>query len=255
MLTVIKMVLPMGKWVAEPELLVLMHGAGLSDATSAQFTAFYRSNPVLLDSMMAGAGAGAKGYDCIFVNKSRYMGKTEVRHYYLLPKPTATLRWATPAAQPVMREGRKRRQVVLTDVLISAFNAEYIQPTAHPSISAAAAQPKAAPTEHPPKAQRRIRSSSPRLSSTAASSALRFGDRYVCTLRAFVGRPVLTHFVAGTPQGWQIWAFGERLCAMPRQLVQHFSTALSARPGFKRNVQASSRRGDGEKVATGISTP
>ena len=65
MLTVIKKVMPSQKWVAEPVLLSMMQAAGLPAATSEHFSAFYKTHPGLLDSLMTGAGLQANGFDCI----------------------------------------------------------------------------------------------------------------------------------------------------------------------------------------------
>ena len=56
MLTVIKKVMPSPKWVAEHVLLSMMQAAGLPAATSEHFSAFYKTHPGLLDSLMTGAG-------------------------------------------------------------------------------------------------------------------------------------------------------------------------------------------------------
>ena len=81
MLAVIKEVLPPERWKAEPELLLTMQQKSVVTATQHHFTQFYQRYR-LLDALMNGAGAEAKGFQCIFVNRSRYRGTPAVRHYY-----------------------------------------------------------------------------------------------------------------------------------------------------------------------------
>ena len=182
MLAVIKEVLPAERWKAEPELLLMMQQKGVVTATQHHFTQFYQRYR-LLDSMMNGAGAEAKGFQCIFVNRSRYGGIPAVRHYYKLPSAKARLLYVSPKEQPEMREAPRRRQNLIDSSLIENYNKEYSVPPPPAAVPVLSVSPRAPPPKNAAKV-RRTRSASPRPSSTPAGSASKFGDRQVCAAAA-----------------------------------------------------------------------
>ena len=180
LLAVVKEVLPAAWWVAEPKLLSLLHRHGVDMAERGDFSAFFLANPGLLDRLMSGAGDAAKGYECIFVNLSQHEGTARVRHYYKLTNPTDALRYPSPAAQPTAtREGKPRRRRTLSARLIGDFNTEYHAPPPPPPGSTSKLFETDEPAAAAPKAQRRVRSLSPRPSSTSAGSYSKFGDKQV----------------------------------------------------------------------------
>ena len=195
MLAVIKEVLPPERWKAEPELLLTMQQRGVVTATQHHFTQFYQRYR-LLDALMNGAGAEAKGFQCIFVNRSRYRGMPAVRHYYKLPSPKARLLYVSPKEQPEMREAPLRRQNLIDSSLIENYMEYSVPPppAAAPVPSVLSVSPRAPPPKNPAKV-RRTRSVSPRLSATPAGSASKFGDRQVCAAAA----PLFSHLSPNQP--------------------------------------------------------
>ena len=182
LLAVVKEVLPAAWWVAEPTLLSLLHRHGVDKAERRDFSSFFRANPGLLDRMMSGAGDAAKGHECIFINLSQHGAEARVRHYYKLASSTDALRYPSPAAQPAAtREGKSRRRRTLSARLIDDFNTEYHAPPPPPPPLLLGSSSNFFETDEPvaPKARRRVRSLSPRPSSTSAGSYSKFGDKQV----------------------------------------------------------------------------
>ena len=96
MLAVVKALLPVDKWIAEPKVLNMMQAGGLPNAEKVHFTSFYRKGRGVLDKMLQSTG-GRYGHDGIFLNHSAYSGASKVRYYYKLSSPTAQPRYAVRA--------------------------------------------------------------------------------------------------------------------------------------------------------------
>ena len=189
MFAIMKEVLPTDLWVAEPKLLALMHSRGVTEAAREDFTAFYNVNRWLLDRMMSGGAGGEKGYESILVNKFQHFNTPKVRHYYKLSAPNAKLRYASPGEQPDSVERPLRRQRALDKDFIINYNADFRPPPPPPPREEAArlkdiVTDTRRPTLEPAKQQRRVRTPSPRPSSTPAGSYSNFGDQQVSVLFA-----------------------------------------------------------------------